>query len=297
MISVIIPTRNRSELLTRCLNAILDNSIKPNRIIVIDSSDFDKRKRIGFLSDNIEQEFTEIKSAAKQRNIGLNKVDINCKYIAFIDDDVIIPENYFTDLISSMERYGYLGISGLAINIDNNLLGKPKSRIKKLISQMFLLDSNANGVLLRSGVNIPIKMRSANPVESEWLIGCSIWNYSKIKDLRFEEDFYGQSLGEDVIFSLKASKRGKIAVDTNVLLNHLESPIVRPNREEFMSMWIRNRKRIVSEMETGYFKYLAFHWANFGKFLQIIVFPNPNKLLEVRGLLSGYELCCRKNEN
>lgn len=289
MISVIIPTRNRGELLIGCLKAILDNSTKPNHIIVIDSSDLNCKNRVNYLSNTIEQEFTDIKSAAKQRNLGLNKVPPNCDYVAFLDDDVLVPENYFSNLISSMEKNGYIGISGQAINIENKLNIKEKSRIQQLISQFFFLDSTKNGTILKSGVNIPIKSENTKIVETEWLIGCSIWNFQKIKDLRFEEDFFGQSLGEDVIFSSKASRFGKIAVDPTVVLNHLESPIMRPNPEEFLCMWIKNRNRIVRETQSGPFRYLAYHWANFGKLLQIILLPGSSKLLKVKGILKGYK--------
>ena len=164
MFSVVIPTRNRSDLLTECLEAILSNSIKPNEIIVIDSSDPDKRKEIENVSGTIEQQFTEIKSAAKQRNIGQNKVSTNCDYVAFLDDDVIVPENYFSKLISSMEKYGYVGISGLAINFGSQLTPKQRNRIPRLIARLFLLDSNKNGVVLSSGVNIPVKLKTTIPI-------------------------------------------------------------------------------------------------------------------------------------
>ena len=298
MLSVIIPTRNRNDLLTNCIDAILRNSIKPEHIIVVDSSDSNKRINLEFMSTTIEHVFTEIKSAAKQRNLGLGKVPSKCDYVAFLDDDVIVPENYFSKLIVSMERYGYLGISGKAINKENEFALTRKTSTTQLISRLFLLNSTKNGVLLKSGVNIPVKSESAIPIEVEWLIGCSIWNFSKINNCRFEEDFYGQSLGEDVVFSLKASRIGKIAVDPNVILNHLESPIMRPNPEEFMRMWITNRKRVINEMPSGPIKYLAYHWANFGKLIQIIVLPNPNKSLELKGFLNGYKIVrLGKHEN
>lgn len=298
MISVIIPTRNRSESLAECIEAILRNSIKPEHIFIVDSSDSEERKKLEFVSNSIEHEFTEIKSAAKQRNQGLSKVPTNCDYVAFLDDDVLVPENYFSKLISSIEKFGYVGISGIAMNIQNNLAPKQKTKTKKFFSRFFLLDSAKNGVILKSGINIPVKYESVVPIEVEWLIGCAIWNFSKIKNLRFEEDFYGQSLGEDAIFSLKASKIGKIAVDPNVILNHLESPIMRPNPYEFMRMWIVNRKRLIDEMPPDSLKYFAYHWANLGKLFQLIVLPRANKLLEIKGLLSGYKyMILGKHEN
>jgi len=289
MISVVIPTRNRGEMLPGCLDSILKNSVKPDQIIIVDSSDINQRKKLEHISNLIEHEFTEIKSAARQRNLGLNKVPTNYKYVAFLDDDVIVPENYFSKLISLIEKHGYIGVSGLAINSENLSKRKKKKKFRTLISRLFLLDSNKNGVVLKSGVNIPVRTGVTLPVETQWLIGCSVWDFQKIKNLRFEEDFYGQSLGEDVVFSLKASSIGKIAVDPTTIINHLESPIMRPDTEEFNYMWIRNRRRIINEMQFGLLKYPAFHWANLGKVLQIVFLPNTSKLSELKGVLRGYK--------
>jgi glycosyltransferase involved in cell wall biosynthesis len=286
MLSVVIPTRNRQDLLKSCLERILDNSIIPNQIIIVDSSDLNLRMSNVYTDTRIVYQTTEIKSAAVQRNIGMELVSESTKYLAFLDDDVQIDHSYFSKLIDTLNSTGAIGVSGLAIN--------PKAKntsniFKNSFSRIFLNDSKKSGIILRSGINISVKDKSSRTIKAQWLIGCSIWNYNKIKSLRFEKDFFGQSLGEDVVFSLKASEFGSLFVDTSVTISHLETEIMRPNSEEFTYMWVTNRLRIVQSSKNPKLNLLPYHWANLGKFLQILFVTNHGKRSKVKGFLRGYK--------
>jgi GT2 family glycosyltransferase len=297
MITVVIPTCNRNESLKNCVETILKNSLKPERIIIIDSSDGNQKKSLNFLSKTIQHEFTSIKSAAIQRNLGKEKVDSSCEYLAFLDDDVLIPNDYFSQLIFGMEETNSIGISGVALNFQK-VSNTNSKRVKSLIQKCFFLDSEKSGTILKSGVNTSIKNKSNYLIEVEWLIGCSIWKYNKINKIEFEKDFFGQSLGEDVIFSLKASRLGKLTVDKRVVINHLESPTMRPKPDEFIYMWIINRKRIIQELKPNPLNNIAFHWANFGKLMQICFLPFPNRILTMQGFLKAYKkMIFGENEN
>jgi hypothetical protein len=51
-------------------------------------------------------------------------------------------------------------------------------------------------------------------------------------------------------------------------------------------------------MRSGYIKNLAFHWANLGKTIQIILQPNSSKYLQLKGIIKGYkQIIVDKNEN
>lgn len=286
MLSVVIPTRNRPNLLKSCLGRILDNSILPSQIIIVDSSDFNQRMNDVYTDTRIVYRTTEIKSAAVQRNIGMELVSDSTKYLAFLDDDVQIDHNYFSKLIDTLNSTGAIGVSGLAVNPK----AKSTSNIfKNSFSRFFLNDSKKSGIILRSGINIPVKDKSSRTIKAQWLIGCSIWNYNKIKSLRFEKDFFGQSLGEDVVFSLKASEFGSLFVDTSVTICHLETEIMRPNSEEFTYMWVTNRLRIVQSSKNPKLNLLPYHWANLGRFLQILFATKHGKRSKVKGFLRGYK--------
>jgi glycosyltransferase involved in cell wall biosynthesis len=289
MLSVVIPTRNRPDLLKSCLERILVNSILPNQIIIVDSSDFNQRISDAYSDTRIIYQTTEIKSAAIQRNIGMELVPEPTKYLAFLDDDVQIESNYFSKLIDTLNSTGAIGVSGLAINPKEKRKASNSWILKDAFSRFFLNNSKKSGVILRSGINIPVRGKSLLPMKSQWLIGCSIWNYNKVKSLRFEKDFFGQSLGEDVIFSLKASEFGSLFVDTSVKIWHLETAIMRPNSEEFIYMWVTNRLRIIQSSKNPKLNLLPYHWANLGKFLQILFVANHEKKSKVKGFFKGYK--------
>ena len=149
----------------------------------------------------------------------------------------------------------------------------------------FLLDSKQGGVILSSGVNVPVKTntRSKIVVETEWLIGCALWDFLKIKNLRFDNRLFGQSLGEDVLFSLNASRIGPLFVDPSVHLEHLESEKERPNQFEFYRMWVRNRYLIVSQLTGKKYK-PTFHWCNLGKSIILFIFMTKNPVKGITGL-------------
>jgi glycosyltransferase involved in cell wall biosynthesis len=288
MISVVIPTRNRNNLLKGSIEAILLNKIEFNSIIIIDSSDDSNFKSLEYLHHKISHVRTKIQSAARQRNIGIRNLNPNEKYLAFIDDDVIVPKDYFCSLIKTLINTDCIGVSGLALN-PKTIEKNKNNTFQNFVSRFFLLSSKKEGVVLRSGVNIPVKQHHKDIFEVEWLIGCSVWNFSKIRDLRFREDFKGQSLGEDVIYSRNAKKLGKLYVDPSVILTHLESSVMRPNDEEFMNMWVKNRLEIVKENQIGFLDLLAFNWCNLGKFLQILIFKKNHKIESLMGMVKAYK--------
>ena len=272
MISVIIPTRNRHEDLHVVLSRISSQTTKVSEVIVIDSSDsFIPIEGVVNWGFNLKHHHVNIKSAAIQRNIGLDLVSPECEFLSFLDDDVEPNPEYLSQLISGLLKMGGIGISGIALNPlkKENLRIKPKG-FYGAVQRMFGLDSNEDGKLLLSGVNIPIRTYTGNSQEVEWLIGCSVWKFKSVFDLRFESDFFGQSLSEDVIFSIRARERGKLFVDPSVHLDHSESEVGRSKGSDFWSMWVVNRKRVVDIASNGKSNYLRFHFANLGQFISLI---------------------------
>jgi GT2 family glycosyltransferase len=246
--------------------------LKVAEVIIIDSSDLffaiEDSPDWGF---RFQHRHVSIKSAAVQRNIGMDLISRECDFLCFLDDDVRPDPDYVSTLISGLNKTGAVGVSGIALNPLKNesLRRKPRGLFGNL-QRIFGLDSNLDGKLLGSGVNIPVRIYSGDIQEVEWLIGCSIWRYKKVYDLRFEADFAGQSLSEDVIFSIRANERGQLFVDPNVHLSHTESEVGRPRGADFWSMWVENRKRVVDVSSKGKSNYVRFHFANFGQFISLI---------------------------
>lgn len=290
MLTVVIPTRNRQLELLNLVEKLL-NFKNTFEIIVVDSSNTKNHDQILTQNNRVRYFHTDIKSAAIQRNIGLNEISKECKYVAFLDDDVTPNFDYFDKLISLLKEKNAVGVSGFARNSKRQSSNKLK-HLSDRLRRVFFLSSKYEGSVTKGGVNIPSKIRYRAPyiVKVDWLIGCSVWDFQEIQNLRFNPNFFGQSLGEDVLFSLQASRRGALYVDTSVILEHSESKVGRPSEFDFYCMWVRNRYAIVTELHGRRFQ-LEFHWSNLGKFLALAVtiFVNPiQRITAMAGMFVGY---------
>ena len=266
MITVVVPTRNRPDLLNQLISTIVPMLKNDDKVIIVDSSDLELQSQNLKTIPRISYVITEVKSAAIQRNIGIDLISAS-DYVFFLDDDVVPPKDYFSDCVKTLEDSRAVGVSGVAINPQKiNTFIKKKS----ILHRIFLLDSSKSGSLLRSGVNVPVRTLNSGVKEVEWLIGCAAWVYSAISDTRFESDFIGQSLGEDVIFSTRMKAKGKLVTNSNIHLFHEESIIERPTRKEFWKNWVQSRYRIVQVAKFGKIGALCFWWSNLGQFLVLI---------------------------
>lgn len=240
--AVVVPTRNRPVLLFDLIRNIEKASLKPRIVVIVDSSAESSFKEISSDVLTIKTMRTQIQSAAQQRNIGIEIVleeakELNVDFISFLDDDVRVPENYFDELKKTFDSdFSIVGVSGYAKTEDQFV--QRRSFIKD-----FLGITGAPGTLTHAAVNIsPYGINSSQEVE--WLIGCAAWRIEGIYGLRFESDFIEHSLYEDVIFSCRARKNGKLMFIPNLELSHfLESQNEGKVKNHYRN-WVTNRYRI-----------------------------------------------------
>lgn len=302
MNAVIIATRNRFDLWVDLVSS-LSNIDEIDEIIVVDSSD----NSIPYTPKLKEKHFvyihTNIASAAIQRNIGIDKLNDSTQYLFFLDDDTRPVPDYFQKLIFNLKNEGVSGVSGIALshNQQRDSLRQRPSGLKGIYQRIFLLDSKRDGTVTKGGINIPVRDYDGLPVEVDWLIACSGWNYQRIKGIRFEADFMGAAIGEDVVFSIRASSTGKLITDPRIVLDHLESNLNRPTTSEFWEMWFVNRKRIVNVMQAGLKGEIAFWWSTLGQitiFIIGIIKGKFENLMAVKGIFNGiYQIIGKKFEN
>lgn len=275
--SVIIPTRNRKMALKNLIESLLKQSILPESIIIIDSSDLFENS-LEYLSSLVKHIHTSKKSIAQQRNLGLLNVHKKTSAIFFLDDDTRPEINYFEKMLKTLWSSGAIGVSGLALNPNKIQRNKPVG-LQGCIRKLFLLDSNADGSVLKSGIGIPVREINKGWKKVEWLIGCSCWNFQKIKHIQFEEDFEGYSLGEDLIFSVRARKFGQLIVDSNIILHHIEMLQNETNLIQKNFMWVYYRFRLSRYLESKFQFYLGFYWSIIGRLLisMCSIFFQPKK--------------------
>ncbi|MBT4858810.1 glycosyltransferase family 2 protein [archaeon] len=117
-VSVVVLSWNAVEKTLDCLNSILQTDYENFEIILVDNGSqietVDKLKEIYKNNDKIKLIFNEKNlGPAVGRNVGFRNSSENAKYIAFFDNDTIIPKEYIGQLVDVMEKEDkIMGVNG-----------------------------------------------------------------------------------------------------------------------------------------------------------------------------------------
>lgn len=97
--SIVIPTLDRARDLELTLESLLLCEQKPIQTLIIDQSKTQETKNLTaqarFSSLNIEYHHTEILSLARARNLAINLLNTRSEFVAFLDDDVCLEQDFF----------------------------------------------------------------------------------------------------------------------------------------------------------------------------------------------------------
>jgi glycosyltransferase involved in cell wall biosynthesis len=250
-IFVVIPTLNRHAKLNRVVKQLNNQTKRIYRVVIVDSSEN--------IDENLDQEnknlfyiHTEKKSASTQRNIGIdyvfNNFDIcDQDYITFIDDDLILPEDYIERLYFGMSL-GFNGFSGISrtLNDDNKYV----QLILNLFMYLFWIKRKNDGKVLVSGFANQVKKKKEQIIEVSWIICCAMWRAEDIRHLRFDENIPGYSLGEDVIFSTAAKYKNNLILGVDLDLGFINDNEEEKNERssEFFTKNYYMREQVVKNL-------------------------------------------------
>lgn len=121
-ISVIIPVYNSSTYLRKCLDSVVNQTLKDIEIIVINDGSTDDSKNIieeySCKYKNINFIDQENKGIGKTRNIGIKKA--TGEYITFVDSDDYIKENMLEEYYKYAKKHNFDLVIGSYIKKINN---------------------------------------------------------------------------------------------------------------------------------------------------------------------------------
>ena len=150
----VIATKNRVELLQKAFNSVLEQTKKPNKIIIASDSDdnnYEQEKNLVLnkaviLRDKYERNYagnlnTAIDYIIKEEYNNQSIFNISDIYVAFLDDDDTWRKNY----LETCKKYLYdspdFVVAGLNYIEDNNKEGK-KLAVPKILNKESFLSSN-----------------------------------------------------------------------------------------------------------------------------------------------------------
>ncbi len=210
-ISIIIPTKNRSELLKETIDSVLSQSHPLYEVIIVnDNSSSDHVKNMNLIATSNSRihlyHMSKNKGVSAARNYGLQKAKGD--YILFLDDDDLLHPKM---LETSVKYFSQNSNIDVVVCLYEVFFSQDDLNITHPLSLLFnykLLDKNPLKLVDHRNI-VPQKMLSESPLASfiRYLIpihSCLIRKKS-IGNLRFSEDLLQ---GEDTVFWLLMAHKG-----------------------------------------------------------------------------------------
>lgn len=240
--SFIICTMNRPDDLFACVDSIKLQTILPQEFIIVDAGNTGNleqglRERLADTGIRLIYQKAE-PSTARQRNIG---VDISSgEIIFFLDDDVILENDYNERMLEVYKEYEGPNLGGVCSTIVNSYID---SFLRNWFNRLFFLNhtlKKGKGRFLPSG-NYAFIPCPETIVEVEGMSGCCCSYYRKVLlEYRFDDSWSGYALKEDLELSYRVSRRYKLYQTPFARLVHNCSPVARIKVSDFVKKMIVN---------------------------------------------------------
>jgi len=233
--TVIIPTYNRPLELENCLRSLLEQSVGPDEIIVVDDgalAELPLRRECEAAGIRCRYHRKKTPGLTASRNIGIAMA--TGEIIFFLDDDVVLLPNYLAEIFRVFEDYKDGDLGGVGGVIANR---KPMTffrRIRVTYDIIFMITGIREGRVLPSGFcadygkSLFALKRLA---EVDFLPGgVSAFKREVFDDFSFSEEYQGYGLGEDKDFSFRVAGKYKLIINPAAGLYHYESVRMRPDK-------------------------------------------------------------------
>jgi glycosyltransferase involved in cell wall biosynthesis len=302
--SVVIATKNRLQDIIKCIESILIQTLLPDEIVIVDSSDtHELNSRIKEFKSGITKIiYVHTKPGVNyQRNIGIEKSSGDIVF--FLDDDTILEKDFLKEIVNVFEndkekKIG--GVQGDIINVKTknrsvvySILTAISRTINIALDNIFFLYKIGNGKFRLSG--FPTYRYGTNKmVYVECLpSGLTAFRREVLNEFAWDENIYYMT---DDDFSYRVSRKYKNVYTPYARLIHNVSPTAREKaylrRKLFIESYCRHFKKNLPQT----FKHkFAFYMAITGLFMMEIlgmIVPRRNAdglrglkdgLLEIRG--------------
>ena len=290
--SFIIATRNRPETLLRTVRNLLEQTVLPAELCIVDSSDVTPaREEIEKLSADAGVALAYVHPAPPgltvQRNVGIDKTTGDPVFL--IDDDVEMEPNVHEEVLAEYERWGpeLGGVSGTAVHPRN------PGRLTIAWRRLFGIGGwwpEASG-RMRAGFFVEGVATSKDVRRLDYFNGWFMSFRRKVfEHERFDEKLAGYAFKEDIDFSYRVAKRGYMLVQTpKARIDHLRTDSARLSPFEIERMHVANQFYLHRKNMPQTLKYKAALWWGITGLilLHTVKATRTRELGRVRGLAAG----------
>jgi GT2 family glycosyltransferase len=269
-VSVIIPTKNRSDDLVNTIKTVFYQTCLPDEMIIVDQNDSaDIKEMVLKLYQDLRSK-DEIKTClkyihdpavsgltqARNRAIRENNSDI----VVFLDDDVILEKDFIEQIIAVyLQRSDVYGVSGVITNIHNTKIGR-------MLHKLFYIGNFRDDRHIV--FNNPDLMKR-DCIEVSTLPG-GLTSYKKevFREFSFDEQLVKYALSEDLDFSFRVSRKYKLVIAPKARLQHVVSSESRVDMAKGCESLVLAYHYFASKnLEKSVYNCLCYFWLNTGFFM------------------------------
>lgn len=252
-VSVIIPTKNRAIDLARTIDTLIQQSVQPLELIVVDQSATPTfTQRLPFPLVYIHD--PTLSGASVARNVAMDRA--SGEVWLFLDDDVLL-ENDFIEQIAAAYDPGITGVSGI---VTNYVLPPLKQRLWEGVFQLGPFRDERQKIYRNAD-----RLRAMEPIRvSQFGAGLMSFRASAIRRHRFDPNLTGASPGEDIDFCWSLPQGSVLLITPKARLIHNKSPESRD-----ATHWISVVAQVTAYMRIrhwsrGWWNNLCYAWLNLG---------------------------------
>jgi len=261
-LALVIPTRNRPEILIKLLTSIQKQTVQPDQIIIVDGSDIPIKNQIrSFVIGTTSYIHCYPPSLTKQKNDGLAHLNRDITLIGYLDDDIELEPDALQHLFKFWEKNSS-DLGGTGFNIINVPKKKP---IITFIRKIFSIDGDIPGKVLHSGFCTALSPADSD-FDCEWLCGgATVWRREVFNSFYFDEWFAGWAYHEDADFSYRVAKHYRLAIIHAAKVTHNPPPFSQSKQKQLGMMAVINRYYFVTKNKE--LSIPRFYWASCGEIM------------------------------
>jgi glycosyltransferase involved in cell wall biosynthesis len=123
MITFIIPAYNSEKTISECIKSVLQQDVE-KEVIIVDNGSTDNTAQI-VKNFPVRYIFEPKKGPAAARNTGLKNLNSKSKYVAFVDSDVVLPNDWAKRSLEILNKYPEVaGVGGPGRSIEKNVISE-----------------------------------------------------------------------------------------------------------------------------------------------------------------------------
>ena len=283
----VIATRNRPDDLVRTVKSLVEQTVLPAELCIVDSSDdAPARPQIEALCAEagiaLDYHHPAPRGLTIQRNIGVDRTQGDPVF--FIDDDVWLAPDCHEQVLAEYERWGD-ELGGVRAT---PLRPARPSRLTIAYRKLFGIGGwwPENSGRVRAGFYAEGISEAAGVRKVEYFNGWFMSYRRKVfEHERFDEALAGYAYKEDIDFSYRVSRRFVLVQTPRARCDHLKSPSARMNSHHLQRMNLANQFYLHRKLMPQDLRHrAALWWALVGLFI-----INLGKAVQTRdaGLVTG----------